>query len=105
MADGEAERERPRDRRRPWSWGDSLGGVRPDDGRTYLIRRIVFDLVKNRCSELGLEEGGTLRCRSRDRERIVVELTSGAVRSLDLTYARFVEVEPVAGTPDLGLRA
>jgi len=105
MADGEAERERPRDRRRPWSWGDSLGGVRPDDGRTYFIRRIVFDLVKNRCSELGLEEGGTLRCRSRDHEKVVVELSGGTVRSLDLTYARFVEVEPVAGTRELGCPA
>lgn len=105
MTDCETEpKERP-ERGRPWNWGDSLGGIHPNDGRSYHIRRIVFDLVKDRCAELGLKEGETVRCRKRDHRNVVVELSDGAMRSLELTYARFVQVEPTSGGPDLGLRA
>lgn len=105
MADPGATQRPHEDRSRPWSWGDSLGGIHPRDGRTYAIRRIVFDLVKNRCAELGLGEGETVRCRRRDHENVVVELSDGTVRALELTYARFVEVEPTSIEPELGLRA
>jgi len=81
--------------RSEWHWSQSLGAVSPDPRQTYAIRSILFGLVRDRCFELGLSEGVTVRCRSRGSDRLVVELESGEQRSLDLSYAWFVQVEPV----------
>lgn len=84
--------------RRPWSWSDSLGGVPPNDGRDYVIRQILFGLVRDHCSKIGLEEGQTVRCCERSRDEVVVELSDGGLRSLGLNYAWFVEVERAGRT-------
>ncbi len=78
----------------PWPWSESLGGVPVDDGQHYRIRRILFGMVGDRCRELGLTEGERVRCLERDHDGVEVQLSDGAVRTLDLTYAWFVEVEP-----------
>jgi len=79
----------------PWPWHESLGGLKAESVGSYRIRRILFGMVKDRCSELGLTEGETIRCRNRDRDGVEVQLSCGSVRKLDLPYAWFVEVEPV----------
>lgn len=89
----------------PWSWSESLGGADVGRGQAYEVRRIVFDLVKERCAELGLEPGITVRCRKRDHGHIMVELSDGTMVPMELAYARFVEVEAVQSPLDLSRRA
>ena len=79
----------------PWPWHESLGGLKGETVGCYRIRRILFGMVKDLCSELGLTEGETIRCRNRDRDGVEIQLSCGTVRRLDLPYAWFVEVEPV----------
>jgi hypothetical protein len=79
----------------PWPWHESLGGLKAETVESYRIRRILFGMVKDRCSELGLTEGETFRCMDRDRDGVEIQLSCGTVRKLDLPYAWFVEVEPV----------
>jgi hypothetical protein len=79
----------------PWPWHESLGGLKAEAVGAYRIRRILFGMVKDRCSELGLTEGETIHCRNRDRDGVEVQLSCGSIRKLDLPYAWFVQVEPV----------
>lgn len=82
--------------RNPWPWNESLSGINVGVGGDYRIRRILFGMVRDRCAELGLAEGDVVRCTRRDKETVEVQLSSGAVRKLDLAYAWFIKVEPVA---------
>ena len=78
-----------------WPWTESLGGISASYGSWLEIRRILFGLVTDRCSRIGLREGLTIRCRDRGRDRVIVELPSGEIRSLELQYAWFVQVRPI----------
>lgn len=84
----------------PWSWVESLGGVRPDPASTLRVTRILFGLVRDRCSQVGVREGQTLRCRSRNHDHVTVELRDGELHDLELSYAWFVQVEPIERSPD-----
>lgn len=77
----------------PWPWTKSPGGLSAPNGGLYRIRRILFGTVGERCRELGLREGETVRLRGRNHDGVQVELRSGEVKRIDLTYAWFVEVE------------
>ena len=79
-----------------WPWDQSLGALRPDEERTYAITRILFGLVRDRCSDVGLSEGVTFRCRDRGWDQVTVQVASGDVKSLELAYAWFIQVEPVS---------
>lgn len=105
MTDERGLNEQSEDPIRPWSWSESLGGIRPEEGREYEVRRIVFDLVKERCAHVGLEEGMTVRCLRRDQGCVLVERPDGVVVPMELTYARFIEVVPVEPAFDLNRRA
>ena len=74
-------------------WRESLGGVRHGDLRPYRIRKILFGMVQNRCHELGMREGDTIRCLRKDAQGLEVRLSSGKVRQLPNEYAWFIEVE------------
>ena len=78
-----------------WPWAESLGGVRPDAERAFRVKRILFGLVRDRCFDMGLQEGQEVRCRDRTREQVLLELPGGGVHSLELPYAWFIEVSPV----------
>lgn len=81
----------------PWPWHDSLGGISAEADGAFRVRRILFGVVKDRCRELGLEEGDTIRCRRKDHDGVEIELSSGDRKRMDLTHAWFIEVEPVPG--------
>jgi hypothetical protein len=80
----------------PWSWSESLGGLRPDPSQAFRVERIRCGMVKDRCSEIGLREGQEVRCRGRTREDVSVELSDGRVSALELPFAWFVQVRPVS---------
>jgi hypothetical protein len=80
----------------PWSWADSLGGLRPDPERAFRVEQILFGLVRDRCREMGLAEGEEVRCTDRNPDEVSLEFSNGEVRRLELPYAWFVQVEPVA---------
>lgn len=105
MADRSGLNEGGEDPVRPWSWSESLLGIRSEGNREYEVRRIVFDVVKERCAQLGLEEGMTVRCRRRGHDCVLVERPDGTVVPMELTYARFVEVAPAVPALDLNPRA
>jgi hypothetical protein len=79
----------------PWSWTESLGGLRPDSRQSFRVRRILLGLVQDRCREMGLKEGQEFRCRDRTGDQVVVEFPGGTLRNLELPYAWFIQVEPV----------
>lgn len=79
----------------PWAWTESLGGISASAGSWLEIRRILFGLVTDQCARIGLREGLKVRCRSRGRRRVIVELPGGEIRSLELQYAWFVQVRPI----------
>ena len=77
-------------------WSRSLGGIHVDPCSTVEVSRILFGLVRDRCAEIGLAEGERIRCRDRDHETVTLEMPTGTLKSLELYYAWFVEVAPVA---------
>jgi hypothetical protein len=79
-----------------WSWTESLGGLRASPVHTYRVRDVVFGLVRDRCLQLGIDEGMEIRCLRRTREVVTIELPDGTLRELELAYAWFVPVEPVS---------
>jgi hypothetical protein len=84
----------------PWDWCKSLGAVSADAALQFGVGRIRLGMVMNRCWEIGLREGQEIRCRHRSKEEVTIELPGGEVRSLELPYAWFVEVRPIASDAD-----
>ena len=78
-----------------WPWSESLGAVRADHAQILRVRRILFGMVRDRCHDLGLDEGTEFRCRGRTADGVAVELCGTGIRSLEFSYAWFVQVEPV----------
>ena len=68
----------------------SLDTVRP--GELVTVRRILFDLVRDQCSECGVSEGSRLCGRSEGVETVVVDATSGRRIRCESRHARFIEV-------------
>lgn len=81
----------------PWTWTESLGGLRPNPDRFFKVRTIIFGLVRDRCHDLGLLEGQEIRCIDRTPERVVFQRADGLRQELELPYAWFIEVEAVDG--------
>lgn len=61
------------------------------------VRRIVFDGVRARCSELGLAEGDRLRVEDRDGEWVRLRRFGGGEVRCPEDLARFVEVDAEDG--------
>jgi hypothetical protein len=81
-----------------WPWSESLGAVRTDPNQVLRVRRILFGMVRNRCQEVGLEEGTELRYQDRTPEGVALELSGIGRRTLEFPYAWFVQVELVGPT-------
>lgn len=92
--------------RESWPWWETMAGRRPDPSRLVRVDRIAAGTVRDRCASIGLTEGQELRLRERTPDDVKVELSDGAVRSLELPVAWFVRVLPVpdahAGTSSAG---
>jgi len=78
-----------------WPWSESLGAVRADHAQILRVRRILFGMVRDRCLDAGLDEGTEFRCRDRNADGVVVEVSGTGIRTLELPHAWFVQVEPV----------
>jgi hypothetical protein len=76
-----------------WSWAEALGAAEP--GARYRISDLVFSLVRDRCRELGLEEGDEIRCLENRRWWLELERPDGSSVLLESDYAWFVQVEPM----------
>jgi hypothetical protein len=83
-------------------WSKSLGGIAVDPLSTVEVRRILFGLVRDRCADIGLREGERIRCHHRDGDNVTVEMPSGTLANLELSYAWFIEVTPVSRPKQAG---
>ncbi len=79
----------------PWPWAESLASLGGIEAEPLRVRRIVFGLVRDRCREVGLDEGSEVRFRGRTRDAVTVELPDGTLREIEVAYAWFIQVEPV----------
>ena len=68
----------------------SLAMTRPGDHAT--VEEILFDTVRMRCDELGIQEGNVLFCRERGSAGVRVELSRGRVVEVPLEHAKFISV-------------
>jgi hypothetical protein len=76
----------------------SLAEIRP--GESVRIEHILFDMLKDLCSGIGIAEGDVVRCRRTSNAVILLETSTGRTVILDGDWARFVEVR-LLGAPDL----
>ncbi len=63
-----------------------------ETGETITVRRILFDTLRSHCSERGVREGGRLRIRAGDGERLQLETAAGRAVTCERRYARFIQV-------------
>jgi hypothetical protein len=70
--------------------GRSLAEIPPD--RAVVVRRILFECLRERCGELGLREGDRLSLSRRDREALVLRTGDGGSVHCPVGLARFVEI-------------
>lgn len=90
-------RSLPGDSPRPaWSWADALAAAVP--GRRYRIVHVLFGLVRDRCRDLGCEEGMELTCLYADPRTVGFVVEGGRSAKLEREYAWFVEVEAIDPT-------
>ena len=82
----------------------SLDTVRP--GELVTVRRILFDLVRDQCSECGVSEGSRLCGRREGGEVVLVDAASGRRVRCDSRHARFIEVtgEEASGASEAACR-
>lgn len=71
----------------------SLAGIVPD--QPVVVRRILFECLRERCGDLGLREGDHLRFGRWEGGALLVRKRDGRVVSCPVALARFVEVEGV----------
>ena len=76
-----------------WSWSEALAAARP--GARYRIADLVFVMVRDRCRELGLEEGDEVRCVGNQGWAVELERPDRRRVSMEHDYAWFVQVELV----------
>jgi len=82
-----------RSERTRWSWAEALATAEP--GRRYRVSRVLFDLVRNRCRELGFREGDEVTCTSNDGEGVVLQCRTTRGARIEREYAWFIKVEQV----------
>jgi hypothetical protein len=61
-------------------------------GDVVEIRRILFEALRRHCSDLGVHEGDTVRCRSGSASQIMLETNLGRVVAIERDWARFIQV-------------
>lgn len=77
----------------------SLADAGPGD--VVEIADIFFEIVRDRCWELGIDRGEALECVAKERGRIVLANEEIGRVELESHYARFVSVRPVASGLEL----
>ena len=70
----------------------SLAATR--SGEVVEIRRILFQGLREHCSDLDIHEGDVLRCRADTASQLILETTHGRTVALQRDWARFIEVVP-----------
>ena len=85
-------RHRAPPQRRPWSWTDALPAVAP--GRRYLVSWLLVSAVRERCREVGFDEGDEVTCEENRHGPVVLRLADGRVAHLEREIAWFVQVMP-----------
>jgi hypothetical protein len=73
----------------------SLATIRP--GETVRIRTILFDLVREECSRLGVHAGQVVRTILGSDGYLLLELPRGARVALKREWTRFIDTEPGGG--------
>lgn len=73
------------------SWTHSLANARP--GLRYRICELALSMVRDRCRDLGLEQGDEVTCLEAGRWSICLERLDGRRVNLERDYAWFVQVE------------
>lgn len=73
------------------SWTQCLANARP--GLRYRICDLAFSMVRDRCRDLGLEQGQDVTCIEAGRWSICLERLDGRRVNLERDYAWFVQVE------------
>jgi hypothetical protein len=68
----------------------SLAEIAP--GQTVTVRRILFEVPRLRCGDLGLYEGDRVRLGRRDGEALVLRRRDGGCIQCPADVARFIEV-------------
>jgi hypothetical protein len=63
-------------------------------GESGQILSFMYGAVRGLCSDLGIREGETIRCRSGTGGVLVVDTADGHTVSLARDWARFVELAP-----------
>jgi len=70
----------------------SLAATR--SGERVEVRRILFQGLREHCSDLDIHEGDVLRCRADTASQLILETAGGRTVSLQRDWARFIEVIP-----------
>jgi hypothetical protein len=78
----------------PHRW---LAQALPDE--TIRIERVLFKVLRDLCSGLGLSEGDVLRCRTVSETVVLLESPGGRTIVIDQEWARFIEVRTANASP------
>ena len=75
----------------------SLAATR--SGEAVEIHRILFQGLREHCSDLDIHEGDVLRCRADTASQLILETPNGRTVALQRDWARFIEVIPDVPAP------
>jgi len=75
----------------------SLAATR--SGERVEVRRILFQGLREHCSDLDIHEGDVLRCRADTASQLILETVNGRTVALQRDWARFIEVTPDIPAP------
>ena len=70
----------------------SLAEVAP--GQAIIIRRVLFEMLRELCTGLEVKEGDALECQAAGNARIFLRKADGRIVSCERDWARLVEGEP-----------
>ncbi|HWV56546.1 MAG TPA: hypothetical protein VNZ57_03660 [Longimicrobiales bacterium] len=75
----------------------SLAAV--DTGDIVEIRRILFDVLRGLCADLGVREGDVVRCRANTASHLLLETAGGRTVTLERDWARFIQIDTRSAAP------
>lgn len=80
---------------RPHRW---LAQALPNE--TVRIERMLFKVLRDLCTGLGVAEGDVVRCKTVSESIVLLETEKGRTIVIDQDWARFIEVGPPDGRVD-----
>lgn len=69
-----------------------------DTGEVVQVRHILFGILRDLCSGLGIREGDILRCRTATANHLVLETPAGRRVTFQRDWARYVQVTAIDET-------